>query len=92
MRLFEITAQSFRNLSSEPVFFGAGVTLVCGENAQGKTNLLEAVAILCGQRSFRRARPAELAADGERFSVAGRLGRGCRERGSPGREDESRCA
>ncbi len=73
MRLLEITAHSFRNLSPDPVFFGAGVTLIAGENAQGKTNLLEAVAVLCGQRSFRRARPAELAADGERFSVSGRV-------------------
>lgn len=75
MRLLEITAHSFRNLSPEPVFFGAGVTLIAGENAQGKTNLLEAVALLCGQRSFRRARPAEIAADGERFSVSGRVRR-----------------
>lgn len=76
MRLFEITPQSFRNLSPEPVFFGAGVTLIAGENAQGKTNLLEAVAILCGQRSFRRAKPAEIASGGERFAVSGRLRRG----------------
>ena len=76
MRLFEITPQSFRNLSPESVFFGAGVTLIGGENAQGKTNLLEAVAILCGQRSFRRAKPAEIASGGERFAVSGRLRRG----------------
>jgi DNA replication and repair protein RecF len=75
LRLFELTARSFRNLSPDPVFFGAGVTLVSGENAQGKTNLLEAVAVLCGQPSFRGAKPAEIAAGGESFSVAGRLGR-----------------
>jgi DNA replication and repair protein RecF len=76
LRLFEITARSFRNLSPDPVFFGAGVTLITGENAQGKTNLLEAVALLCGQRSFRRARPAEMAAQGEAFAIAGRIRRG----------------
>ena len=75
MRLFELTARSFRNLSPDPVFFGTGVTLVSGENAQGKTNLLEAVAVLCGQPSFRGAKPAEIAAGGESFSVAGRLER-----------------
>ena len=79
MRLFEISAQAFRNLSPEPVFFGAGVTLISGENAQGKTNLLEAVALLCGQRSFRRVRPFEIAADGDRFAVSGRLRRGNEE-------------
>lgn len=75
MRLFEITARSFRNLSPDPVFFGAGVTLITGENAQGKTNLLEAVALLCGQRSFRRVRPEEMAASGERFEISGRVRR-----------------
>ena len=65
MRLTRITAHSFRNLSPDPVFFGAGTTLIAGENAQGKTNLLEAIALACGQRSFRRARPAAMsAADG----------------------------
>lgn len=78
MRLIEIAARSFRNLSPDPVFFGAGVTLITGENAQGKTNLLEAVAVLCGQRSFRRVRPQEMAGGlGEAgFSIAGTLRRG----------------
>ncbi len=75
MRLLELTAHSFRNLTPEPVFFGAGVTLITGENAQGKTNLLEAVALLCGQRSFRRARPAEMAAGGESFAIGGKIRR-----------------
>jgi DNA replication and repair protein RecF len=71
LQLTQISAQSFRNLSPEPVFFGSGVTLIVGENAQGKTNLLEAVAVLCGQRSFRRAKPFEMATQGDRFSVVG---------------------
>jgi len=76
LRLIEIAARSFRNLSPDPVFFGAGVTLVTGENAQGKTNLLEAVAVLCGQRSFRRARPQEMAGAAEGFTISGTLRRG----------------
>ena len=69
MQLFDVSSQGFRNLTSDPVSFGAGITLVAGENAQGKTNLLEAVAVVCGQRSFRNAAPAEMAGDGERFAV-----------------------
>jgi len=69
--LSELSAQSFRNLSPAPVFFGSGVTLIVGENAQGKTNLLEAIAVLSGQRSFRRARPAEMACGGTHFSLSG---------------------
>ncbi len=37
MRLTEITAHSFRNLTTDPVFFADGVTLIAGETAQGKT-------------------------------------------------------
>jgi DNA replication and repair protein RecF len=85
LRLFEITPQSFRNLSPEPVFFGAGVTLVTGENAQGKTNLLEAVALLCGQRSFRRVKPGEIAAGGAR-------GTRMEEEDGDGREDGAAAA
>ena len=69
MRLTELSAHGFRNLSRGPVFFAHGVTVLAGENAQGKTNLLEAVAVACGQRSFRRAAPAEMATDGESFRV-----------------------
>ena len=77
MRFLQITPHSFRNLASDPVFLGPGLHVVAGENGQGKTNLLEAVAVLCGQRSFRRARPADCAPGdgGEAFSVSGDLER-----------------
>lgn len=74
MRFSDITPHSFRNLASDPVLLGTGLHVVAGENGQGKTNLLEAVALLCGQRSFRRARPAACAPDGESFSVSGEPG------------------
>lgn len=75
MRLAEITPHSFRNLSQETVAVAAGVTLIVGENAQGKTNFLEAVALLSGQRSFRGAAPAAMAPDGDSFCVSGVLRR-----------------
>ena len=77
MRFLQITPHSFRNLSSDPVFLGPGLHAIAGENGQGKTNLLEAAAVLCGQRSFRRARPADCApgAAPEAFSVSGDLAR-----------------
>jgi len=76
LRLLELTTRGFRNLSSDIVSFGPGWNLVVGENGQGKTNLLEAVALLCGQRSFRRASPSDMSADGESFSIEGTLRRG----------------
>jgi len=76
LRLLELIPRGFRNLSTDAVSFGPGVNLIVGENGQGKTNLLEAVALLCGQRSFRRAKPPEMAADGEGFVVEGSVRRG----------------
>lgn len=75
LQLSELSNHGFRNLSPEPVSFGAGVTLITGENAQGKTNLLEAVALICGQRSFRGAAASVMARDGERFSIAATVDR-----------------
>lgn len=73
MLFSEISNQGFRNLSPDPVSLGEGVTLITGENAQGKTNLLEAVALVCGQRSFRGAELADMARDRERFSVTAKV-------------------
>jgi DNA replication and repair protein RecF len=76
LRLLELASRGFRNLSPDVVSFGPGWNLVVGENGQGKTNLLEAVALLCGQRSFRRASPADMSADGESFAIEGSVRRG----------------
>lgn len=76
MRLLELASRGFRNLCAETIGFGPGVNVVLGENGQGKTNLLEAIALVCGQRSFRRAKPAEMSADGESFRVEGSVRRG----------------
>jgi DNA replication and repair protein RecF len=73
LRFVQITPHSFRNLSPDPVFLGSGLHVVAGENGQGKTNLLEAAALVCGQRSFRRALPAACAPDGEAFSVSAEI-------------------
>lgn len=76
MRLIELAPRGFRNLSTDVVSFGSGWNLVVGENGQGKTNLLEAVALVCGQRSFRRATPAEMSSDGESFRLDAKVRRG----------------
>jgi DNA replication and repair protein RecF len=70
LQLSQLSTQGFRNLSSDSVSFRTGVTLITGENAQGKTNLLEAVALVCGQRSFRGASLPAMANDGEQFRIA----------------------
>ena len=53
MRLRRIALSGFRNYDEESVEFGPDVNVICGVNAQGKTNLLEAVYLLTGAHSFR---------------------------------------
>ncbi len=49
----KITVKNFRNISSAEVEFDDGVNILVGENAQGKTNLLEAIFYASVGRSFR---------------------------------------
>jgi DNA replication and repair protein RecF len=55
----------FRNYADERVELGPGLNVVSGANAQGKTNLLEALATLALTRSPRAASAAELITWGE---------------------------
>ena len=68
MRLDALTLYDFRNYAHLEAKFVPGVNLILGENAQGKTNLLEAAAYLSTGRSFRTARPQELVRFGADFA------------------------
>ena len=50
----------FRNLQKGEIFPHSGVNVVFGTNAQGKTNLLEAIWLMSGNKSFRGSRDSEL--------------------------------
>ena len=60
MKLQSLQLYDFRNYKAASVSFHPGVNLIVGENAQGKTNLLEAVFYLSTGKSFRTARNQEL--------------------------------
>lgn len=53
MRIETLTLENFRNYRQETIELAAGVNLIVGRNAQGKTNLLEAVCCLGGLGSPR---------------------------------------
>ena len=55
-----IRIENFRNIGEAEVHFSPGVNVLYGDNAQGKTNLLEAVYFTALGKSFRPAREAEL--------------------------------
>ena len=52
MRLTALSADGFKNLESVSLIPDPSYNLILGENAQGKTNLLEAIWALTGCRSF----------------------------------------
>lgn len=53
MRITSITLRNFRNYATCSLVLSEGVTLFLGSNAQGKTNLLEAIYLLSTTRSHR---------------------------------------
>ncbi len=55
-----LATRSFRNLEDTEIFPHAGVNVIYGDNAQGKTNLLEALWLFTGGHSFRGAKDGEL--------------------------------
>jgi DNA replication and repair protein RecF len=58
--LKNIELQHFRNYPNLTAEFSPQVNIFYGQNAQGKTNLLEAISLLCFGKSFRTKKEAEL--------------------------------
>lgn len=65
MYLNTIQLRHFRNYQDQRVDFIAPKTILVGNNAQGKSNLLEAVELLATLRSHRAMRDRELVQEGE---------------------------
>lgn len=53
MQVEALRLRGFRNYEEAHVEFNSGINVISGKNAQGKTNLLEAVYMLTGGKSFR---------------------------------------
>ena len=69
MRISRLHLEQFRNIESLSVFPCETVNIIYGDNAQGKTNLLEAIWLLSGAKSFRGAKDADLIRFGERRAL-----------------------
>jgi len=68
MRLTHLRLVQFRNHRHTDLTPAPGVTLFVGENAQGKSSLLEAVQVAATGRSFRARHDAEMIALGEEWA------------------------
>lgn len=60
MHLRELNLRQYRNYGDEHFSFDPGVNLIVGSNAQGKTNLLEAIQYLGSGKSFRAQKTGEM--------------------------------
>ena len=68
MHLCELSLSGFRNYEQLHFTAEPGVNLIVGDNAQGKTNLLEAIVYLGSGKSFRTTKSAELVRFGANFA------------------------
>ena len=68
MNLQEMNLRSFRNYEEVRLTFEPGVNLIVGDNAQGKTNLLEAISYLGSGKSFRALKTSEMIRFGADFA------------------------
>jgi len=66
--LKQLHLRRFRNYQQQKVDFQAPKNILVGENAQGKSNLLEAVQLLTTLRSHRVSRDRDLVMDGEQMA------------------------
>jgi DNA replication and repair protein RecF len=81
MYLKNLHLQHFRNYPEQSIEFTGSKTILLGENAQGKSNLLEAVELLSVLRSHRTSRDRDLVREGEEAArIVGNLKR--EDRGS----------
>lgn len=65
MYIKSLSLRAFRNYTAATVLPTQGLNVFYGKNAQGKTNLLEAVFLCCLGRSHRTPREKEMILDGE---------------------------
>ena len=68
MRILSLTTENFRNLKNGTVAFSDKMNVIFGDNAQGKTNLIEAIWLFSGAKSFRGAKDSEMTAFGTDFT------------------------
>ena len=81
MHLAHLRLRDFRNYARLDADFAPGFHLLLGDNAQGKTNILEAVYLMATLRSFRGVGSAQMIRHGQRgYFVGGNIiGAGDRE-------------
>lgn len=61
----KLEIENFRNISNIFLEFDSEINVICGENAQGKTNIIEALWLFSGAKSFRNSQDSTFIKFGE---------------------------
>ncbi|MEG2166472.1 MAG: AAA family ATPase, partial [Ruthenibacterium sp.] len=69
MKVKEMNITNYRNIESAHFEPSPTLTVICGKNGHGKTNLLESVWLLTGSKSFRGAKDREMVRENEKSSL-----------------------
>lgn len=73
MIIKELSFENYRNLKNNKITPACDVNVIYGENAQGKTNLLEAIWLFCGGHSFRGSKENEMISFDQKYFRLGML-------------------
>src|SRR3989441_307360 len=74
MHLAHLRLRDFRNYARLDVDFAPGFHLLLGDNAQGKTNILEGIYLIATLRSFRGVGGAQMVRHGQKgYFVGGKI-------------------
>lgn len=68
MNITKIKLENFRNYTNQEISFNKGINVIYGDNAQGKTNILEAIFLCSMGKSFRSNKDKELIKLSEDFA------------------------
>ena len=66
MKVKNLKLQNFRNIKALSIDFDKEINVICGENAQGKTNIIEALWLFSGAKSFRSTNDSAFIKFGEK--------------------------
>lgn len=69
MLITSLKLQNFRNYNELSLDFNEDINIIYGNNAQGKTNILESIFVTSIGKSFRTNKDKELIKLGEEFST-----------------------
>ena len=77
MIIEHLSLLDFRNASNSEIEFDSGINVICGSNAAGKTNILEAIFYFASGKSFRNCKDREMIRFGcDKSNIAMRFSNG----------------